>query len=212
MLSALPSIIAVVFHRRMFTATNAGGVVGAGSFAVRVAGCVQTRLRLNTTRPPTPEACLDGRPANNGGERETMVTVVQPIEYVPVAVDVCTAIERIVDHYFYDEQNDYLSNGSEHEHEHVFVWLTVLSRWLPDCQKHGSGANVKQMAVGNRVCSSIEHVVCCLRQCDLDGVAKQAWKYGTAKALKESVDEIQEWLEFNDIDGLPQQYTTDRKT
>lgn len=55
------------------------------------------------------------------------------------------------------------------------------------------------------VTRSIERVVRCLRDCDLEAVVEQAKVHGTAKELEATLNEMQKWLESNGIQRFPYQ-------
>lgn len=132
----------------------------------------------------------------------------QPIHDLPVPDDVVTAMRRIRDHYFDDASNDYAATGSSNP-DHILLWLTVLAQWLCDYFVYTTEPDgyVQSIPSNPHVTISINHVLLCLRHCDLELVANQSKDVGTRSTLEKCLDDIQKWLVANGgFHDFPEQY------
>src|SRR5262245_5894403 len=94
-----------------------------------------------------------------------MVTFIQPLKYIPVPIDILTAIERIVDHYLPEEEKDFRHNPGVEGHEHIAVWLTAVQRWSSEYHRHVAAPRDLPVIAGMRTNISLGLLMQGLGEC-----------------------------------------------
>jgi hypothetical protein len=119
----------------------------------------------------------------------------------PSPANVRTAMYRVLEYLWDDEETHYQTVELCECPGHIFVWLTVMQRWLDEHPDWGNDGRKDQFSMPRPIRDAVYGIVDQLRRCDVDHLLDESDPSQSTRCLKQWLDEVEHWLQSIGLHG-----------